>query len=163
AAIEVLRAQVGSGQLKSIKGNAYKEDLKSGKTVATIARAGDVMQINAEAGDQWGFALPAQGAVLWDDVVVIPIGSTHRKNAEAFINFYYDRSVAAQVAAATSFMSPVDIRQPEIGTIPQDVARNQMIFPTEATLATAKTFRTLTQGEEQRYGAQYQTVLLSGS
>jgi hypothetical protein len=38
-----------------------------------------------------------------------------------------------------------------------------MIFPTEATLATAKTFRTLTQGEEQRYGAQYQTVLLSGS
>ena len=27
----------------------------------------------------------------------------------------------------------------------------------------ARTFRTLTQGEEQRYGAQYQTVLLGAS
>ncbi|WP_104094486.1 ABC transporter substrate-binding protein, partial [Terrimesophilobacter mesophilus] len=162
-AVNTLRTQVSSGQVRSIKGNQYKEDLKSGKTIAAIARVGDVMQINAEAGDKWGFAIPEKGGVLWSDVVVIPIGSTHRSNAEDFINFYYDRSNAVKVAAATSFISPVDVRQPEIGTIPQELSRNLMIFPSEATFATTKTFRTLSQGEEQRYGAQYQTVLLAGA
>ena len=161
AAIEVLRSQVASGQLKSIKGNAYKEDLKSGKTIATIARAGDVMQINAEADDQWGFALPAKGGVLWSDDVVIPIGATHKTNAEEFINFYYDPANAVQVAAATNFISPVDIRQLEIDVLDPAIASNRMVFPTPVTFEGAKTFRTLSQGEEQRYGAQYQTVLLS--
>lgn len=162
-AVNTLRDQVSSGQINAIKGNKYKEDLKSGATVAAIARAGDIMQINQEAGDQWGFALPTAGGVLWSDVAVIPVGSTHRSNAEAFINFYYDRENAARVAAATSFISPVDVRQPEIGTIPQELSRNEMIFPSEATFNSTKTFRTLTQGEEQRYGAQYQTVLLGAS
>ncbi|MBX3309605.1 MAG: spermidine/putrescine ABC transporter substrate-binding protein [Cryobacterium sp.] len=162
-AVNTLRDQVSSGQINAIKGNKYKEDLKSGATVAAIARAGDIMQINQEAGDQWGFALPTAGGVLWSDVAVIPVGSTHRSNAEAFINFYYDRENAARVAAATSFISPVDVRQPEIGTIPQELSRNEMIFPSEATFNLTKTFRTLTQGEEQRYGAQYQTVLLGAS
>lgn len=162
-AVNTLRDQVSSGQVNAIKGNKYKEDLKSGATVAAIARAGDIMQINQEAGDQWGFALPTAGGVLWSDVAVIPVGSTHRSNAEAFINFYYDRENAARVAAATSFISPVDVRQPEIGTIPQELSRNEMIFPSEATFNLTKTFRTLTQGEEQRYGAQYQTVLLGAS
>ena len=163
AAVEILRAQVSSGQLSSIKGNKYKEDLKSGATVAAIARAGDIMQINQEAGDQWMFAIPEPGGVLWNDVVVVPVGASHRKNLETFVNFYYDRMNAAQVAAETSFISPVDVRQPELGTIPQDKSRNLMIFPTEATFRTAKTFRTLSQGEEQRYGAQYQTILLGAS
>ncbi|GAA3747451.1 spermidine/putrescine ABC transporter substrate-binding protein [Leifsonia bigeumensis] len=163
AAVETLRAQVVSGQLSSIKGNKYKEDLKSGATIASIARAGDVMQINQEAGDQWEFAVPAAGGVLWSDVVVIPVGSTHRTNVEEFIDFYYDRQNAVEVAAATSFISPVDLRQPEIGTIPEAVARNLMIFPTEAVFATTKVFRTLDQSEEQRFGAQYQTILLGAS
>jgi spermidine/putrescine transport system substrate-binding protein len=163
AAVETLRAQVASGQLRSIKGNKYKEDLKSGATVAAIARAGDIMQINEEAGDQWEFAIPEKGGVLWSDVVVIPIGATHHKNAETFVNFYYDRMNAAQVAAATSFISAVDVRQPEIGTIPQEKSRNLMIFPTEATFKTTRSFRTLSQGEEQRFTAQYQTILLGAS
>ena len=163
AAVEVLRAQVTGGQLRSIKGNKYKEDLVSGATVASIARAGDILQLNQEAGDKWGFAIPSAGGVLWSDVTVIPVGSTHRANAEEFINFYYDRQNAVEVAAATNFVSPVELRQPEIGTIPQDLARNLMIFPTEATFKTTKTFRTLDQAEEQRFGAQYQTILLAAS
>jgi len=163
AAVETLRTQVNNGQLSGIMGNKYKEDLKSGKTIASIARAGDIMQINAEAGDKWGFALPEKGGVLWSDVVVIPSGSSHRSNAEDFINFYYDPEIAVQVAAATDFISPVDIRQLEIDVLDESVASNRMVFPTPVTFESARTFRTLSQGEEQRYGAQYQTVLLGAS
>ncbi len=163
AAVETLRTQLAGGQLSGIKGNKYKEDLVSGVAVAAIARAGDILQLNQEAGDKWGFAIPSAGGVLWSDVAVIPVGSTHRANAEAFIDFYYDRQNAVEVAAATNFISPVELRQPEIGTIPQELSRNLMIFPTAATFATTKTFRTLDQAEEQRLGAQYQTVLLAAS
>ncbi len=162
-AVDSLRTQVTSKQLLDIKGNSYKEDLMSGTIVASIARAGDIMQINAQAGDKWGFAIPSKGGVLWSDVVVIPMGSTHRSNAEDFINFYYDRSHAAQVAAQTGFVSPVDIRPGNMGNIPEDVASNRMIFPDDATFDSVKTFRTLSQSEEQRYGAQYQTILLAAS
>ncbi|MCC6270509.1 MAG: spermidine/putrescine ABC transporter substrate-binding protein [Microbacteriaceae bacterium] len=160
AAVDTLRDQVQRKQVKSIKDNKYKEDLMSGATIATIARAGDIMQINAQAGDQWGFAIPAPGGVLWSDVVVIPTGSTHRSNVEDFINFYYDPVNAVQVAAATNFISPVDIRQLEIDVLDETVSSNRMVFPTPVTFETVRTFRTLTPGEEQRFGAQFQTVLL---
>lgn len=160
AAVETLRSQVGGGQLRSIKGNAYLQDLKSGDTIAAIARTGDIMQINAEAGDQWSFALPTKGGVLWNDTVVIPIGSTHKANAEDFINFYYDPANAVNVAALTNFISPVDIRQLEIDVLDPVIASNRMVFPTPVTFQSVKSFRALTQGEEQRYTAQYQTVLL---
>ncbi len=163
AAVETLRAQLASGQLASIKGNKYKEDLVSGATVAAIARAGDILQLNQEAGDQWDFAIPTAGGVLWSDDVVIPVGSTHRKNAETFIDFYYDPARAVEVAAATNFISPVDIRQLEIDVLDPAVAANRMVFPTPVTFEEAKKFRTLDQGEEQRYTAQYQTILLGAS
>jgi spermidine/putrescine transport system substrate-binding protein len=162
AAVDVLRTQVSNGQVDSIKGNKYLEDLASGATVAGLARAGDVMQLNSEAGaDRWGFALPESGGVLWSDDVVIPIGSTHKTNAEAFVNFYYDPMNAVQVAAATNFISPVDIRQLEIDVLDPSIASNRMVFPTPVTFERARTFRTLSQGEEQRYMAQYQTILLA--
>ncbi len=159
-AVNLLRTQVGNKQLGSIKGNKYKEDLMSGSIIASIARAGDIMQINAQAGDKWGFAVPEKGGVLWSDVAVIPTGSTHRGNAEDFLNFYYDRANAAQVAAQTGFISPVEVSAADMADIPEDRATNQLIFPSEATFGTVKAFRALSQSEEQRYGAQYQTVLL---
>lgn len=160
AAVSVLAKQVADGQVKSIKGKKYKEDLKSGATVAAIARADDIMQINQEAGDQWAFALPGAGGVLSNDSVVIPIGSAHRKNVEDFVNFYLSPANAVKVVEATNSISPVDIRQSELSSIPASVSSDQLLFPSEATLAATRTFRTLSQGEEQRYAAQYQTVLL---
>ncbi|MEO7146617.1 MAG: spermidine/putrescine ABC transporter substrate-binding protein [Terrimesophilobacter sp.] len=160
AAVTVLAQQVAAGQVKSIKGKKYKDDLKSGATVAAIARADDIMQINEEAGDHWEFALPSAGGVLSSDSVVIPIGSAHRANAEDFVNFYLSPANAVKVVEATNVISPVDIHQPELGSIPASVSRDPLLFPSEALLKTTRTFRTLSQGEEQRYGAQYQTVLL---
>lgn len=163
AAVSTLRDQVTNKQVRSIKGNKYKEDLLSGDTVATIARAGDIMQINAQAGDQWGFAIPESGGVLWSDVVVIPTGSSHRSNAEEFINFYYEPANAVRVAGETHFISPVEISEQEKEVLDETVADNRMIFPTPVTFEKVKSFRTLTQGEEQRYSAEFQTILLGSS
>ncbi len=55
---------------------------KSGDTLAAICWSGDITQLNAEAGDNWEFALPEAGGTLWSDNFVIPIGSPRKANAE---------------------------------------------------------------------------------
>ncbi len=163
AAVEVLRGHVASGQVGAVQGANYTDDLKSGKTLATFARSADILRLNQEAGDQWGFALPSAGGVLWTQDLVIPIGSQRKTHVENFVNFYFDPSIAVQVAAGTNYVSPVDIRELESSSLDAEVAHNRMVFPTPITLEDAKTFRYLQSAEEQRYVSQFQTVLLAAS
>lgn len=160
AAIDVLQKQVDDGQIRNIKGNSYKEDLINGDTLAAIVWSGDVTQLNFEAGEHWDFAIPSKGGTLWNDNFVVPIGSEHKKNAEALINYYYDPEVAAQVAAYVNYIPPVVGTKEAMIAIDPELADNQLIFPSDATLANSHVFRSLSAGEEQKYGGQFQAILL---
>lgn len=160
AAIRFFQNQVATGQVASVKGNAYQDDLKSRKIIAAIAKSGDILQINQEAGPHWGFAVPDRGGVLSTDHVLIPVGSRHKANVEDFINFYYLPENALHVALETNFISPVELEAVDSSSIDPEVIDNELIFPTPATFETTKSFRSLTQAEEQRYLIQYQSVLL---
>ncbi|MBX3067746.1 MAG: spermidine/putrescine ABC transporter substrate-binding protein [Cryobacterium sp.] len=160
AAIDVLQKQVTDGQIRNIKGNSYKEDLVNGDTLAAIVWSGDITQLNAENGEHWEFAVPSKGGTLWNDNFLIPIGSEHKKNAEALINYYYDPEVAAMVAAWVNYIPPVVGTKEAMMAIDPDLANNQLIFPSDATLENTHVFRTLTAAEEQKYGTQFQAILL---
>ncbi|WP_349904171.1 ABC transporter substrate-binding protein [Parafrigoribacterium humi] len=160
AAIDVLQKQVDDGQIRNIKGNSYKEDLQNGDTLAAIVWSGDITQLNAEAGDHWAFAMPDKGGTLWNDNFLIPIGATHKKNAEKLINYYYDPEVAAQVAAYVNYIPPVVGTKEAMMKLDPDLADNQLIFPDDKTLSNAHVFRSLTSAEEQKYGTQFQAILL---
>jgi spermidine/putrescine transport system substrate-binding protein len=159
-AIEVLRKQVDDGQVRNIKGNSYLEDLKSEDTLAAICWSGDITVINAEAGDKWEFVLPTAGGTLWNDNFLVPIGSTRKANAEALINYYYEPEVAAEVAAWVNFITPVVGAKEAAIAIDPELAENQLIFPNEETLSNAFVFRSLDGAEEQRYQAEFQSILL---
>ncbi len=160
AAIQTLKKQVDDGQIRNIKGNSYTEDLKNGDTLAAIVWSGDITILNAEAGDHWEFALPDKGGTLWNDNFIVPIGSAHKANAEKLINYYYEPEVAAAVAAYVNYITPVVGAQEAMAAVDPDLVDNQLIFPSEATLANAHIFRTLTSAEEQKYSPQFQSVLL---
>jgi len=160
AAIDVLKKQVSDGQVRNIKGNSYKEDLINGDTLAAIVWSGDIVQLNAENGDKWDFVVPEKGGTLWNDNFVVPIGSTHKKNVEELINYYYDPAVAAEVAAYVNYITPVAGAKEAAMAIDPELANNQLIFPDDATLAKAHVFRTLTGAEEQKYDAAFQSILL---
>lgn len=161
AAVDTLRQQVTGGQISAIKGNQYLDDLKAGATVAAFGRSADILRLNEEAGDQWAFAIPASGGVLWTQDIVIPIGSQRRTNVENFVNYYLDPTIAVEVAAKTHFVSPVEIRTEVADTLPPEISGDVTVFPSAVTLQSAKTFRHLSQSEEQKLMAQYQTVLLA--
>jgi spermidine/putrescine transport system substrate-binding protein len=159
-AIEILREQVENGQVRNIKGNSYLEDLKSEDTLAAICWSGDITVINAEAGDKWEFAIPTAGGTLWNDNFLVPIGSPRKANAEALMNYYYEPEVAAEVAAWVNYITPVVGAQEAAAAIDPELAENQLIFPNEETLSQAHIFRTLSGAEEQKYQAEFQSILL---
>lgn len=159
AGIDELQKQVSSGQIRSVKGNSYKEDLISGDALAVIGWSGDITQINFENDDKWQFALPESGGTLWADNMLVPIGSPHKKNAETLMNYYYDPKVAAEVAAYVNYICPVAGAQAEMEKLDPELAKNKFIFPDEPFLAQAKKFRTLTPQEETKYVSAFQTVL----
>jgi spermidine/putrescine transport system substrate-binding protein len=159
-AIDKLTKEVSDGQIRNIKGNSYLNDLKSGDTLAAICWSGDITQLNAEAGDNWQFAIPEAGGTLWSDNFVIPIGSTRKANAEKLIDYYYEPEVAAEVAAWVNYITPVQGAKEAAAKIDPKLAENQLIFPDEETLSKVKIFRTLTPAEEQKYQAAFQKVIL---
>ena len=159
-AIDTLTKEVNDGQIRNIKGNSYLNDLKSGDTLAAICWSGDITQLNAEAGDNWEFAIPEAGGTLWSDNFVIPIGSPRKANAEKLIDYYYQPEVAAEVAAWVNYITPVQGAKEAAVKIDPELADNQLIFPNEETLSKVKIFRSLSPAEEQKYQTAFQKVIL---
>lgn len=158
-ALDVLEAQIASGQIRQVKGNSYAEDLVSGDALAVICWSGDITMLNFENGDKWEFVLPEAGGTLWSDNMMVPVGSRHQKNAETLMNYYYDPVVAAEVAAYVNYISPVVGAREAMEQFDPSLVDNQLIFPSEETLARAHVFRSLTAEEETRYSDAFQRVI----
>jgi spermidine/putrescine transport system substrate-binding protein len=161
AAVEFIAAQVSSGQIFNIKGNSYGEDLTNGNIIVALAWSGDTTILNAEVGeDRFGFVVPDTGATISSDSFVVPMGSSHKKNAEALINYYYDPVNAAELAAYVNYVTPVVGAKEEMLKTDPALAENPLIFPSEEFLANVFAFRALTGQEEQRFATAWQNVLL---
>jgi spermidine/putrescine transport system substrate-binding protein len=159
--LEVFKTQLDNGQIRSVKGNSYLEDLKNGDAIAVIAWSGDILMANFESEQQepYEFALPEAGGTLWSDNLLIPVGSPHKKNAEILMNYYYDPVVAAEVAAYVNYICPVKGAREEVTRFDPSLADSPYIFPTDEDLAKVKVFRTLTPQEENDFSAKFQSVL----
>lgn len=161
AALDVFRDKVTSGQIGAVRGNSYTQDLINGDAVAGIVWSGDVTLVNGELGsDLFEFAIPESGGTLWNDNLMIPIGSPRKKNAETLINYYYEPEVAAEVALWVNYITPVVGAKEAAEAIDPEAAENQLIFPNEETLSQVKTFRPLTGAEEQSFSTAFQAVLV---
>ena len=149
AAIEKIQKAVDSGQIRKFTGNEYAPDLAKGNIAACVAWSGDVIQLQAK-NDKIKYVIPDAGAMLWSDNMEIPNNAKHKKNAEAWINYYYDPKVAAQVAAYVNYICPVDGAQEEAAKIDPALANNPLIFPDAATLAKAHIFAGLDEATEKK-------------
>jgi spermidine/putrescine transport system substrate-binding protein len=79
---EVSKRIADQGYIRRIKGNSYMEDLKSGNAIAGIVWSGDLFILRAETeNENWEFVIPESGGTLWSDNMMVPITSTHRRNA----------------------------------------------------------------------------------
>ncbi|MGP5599058.1 ABC transporter substrate-binding protein [Glutamicibacter arilaitensis] len=159
SALEVLEKNIGNGMIRQVKGNSYKQDLISGDAIAGLAYSGDITQLNFEEGNKWEFALPERGGLLWSDNFMVPMGATHKTNAEKLMDFYYQPDVAAEVAAYVNYLCPVDGAQEQMEKIAPELVSDPLIFPTQDFLKRATTERELSVEEETDFQNQFQEVI----
>jgi len=104
------------------------------------------------------FVVPEEGLSLWSDNMLVPNRATHKANAEALMNYYYDPAVAAQLAAWVNYICPVKGAQDEMTKLDPKLADNPLIFPDDTMLSNAYTMRALSEQEEQNFQTQFAQV-----
>jgi spermidine/putrescine transport system substrate-binding protein len=154
AAIAVLQEQVDSGQIRQVTGNDYKTAMANGEVAAAIAWSGDMLNDT----ETYGFAIPESGGTLWTDNMIIPIGATHKKNAEKWMDFYFDPINAARVAAYVNYICPVEGAQEAMADVDPSMVDNPAIFPDADTLAKVQTFMSLSDVQQSNFEQQFQSL-----
>jgi spermidine/putrescine transport system substrate-binding protein len=158
AATERLKQAVDSGQIRAFTGNEYAQDLAKGNVVACEAWSGDVIQLQFENPDI-KFVAPEEGLSIWSDNMLVPNKASHKANAEALMNYYYEPQVAAELAAWVNYICPVSGAQDAMTKIDPELAENPLIFPDDELLKNTYAMKALDQKTEQKYQKQFASVI----
>ena len=149
-AIAMLQEAKDSGQIRAFTGNEYIESLKKGDLVACLAWSGDVIAMQADRPEMT-WSPPQAGVMQWADNMLIPNKCQHKKNAELVMNYYYDPKVAAQLAAWVNYICPVTGAQEAMQAIDPELAKNPLIFPTDADRKNFHSFKSLNDDDTAKY------------
>jgi spermidine/putrescine transport system substrate-binding protein len=125
-AIDFLRQQSESGQIRRFADQSYTEDMTAGNAVAAIGWSGDASLIGRE-GVEW--RKPTDGCDTFFDQYVIPVGAPNTAAALAFIDYAYRPQVAADIAAYVNYVTPVDGVKEILRKRDPELANNELIFP----------------------------------
>lgn len=147
-----------SGQLRRFTGNDYAPDLAQGNIAACFAWAGDVVQLNKD-NPKIKFFIPDTGAVLLEDVLMIPKDAKNTVGATKLINYYYEPEVAAQVAAYVNAFCPVDGAQEAMKKIDPGLVDNQLIFPDKKSQEQMHGYMPLDAEQAQKYQAEFERTI----
>jgi len=157
-AIDRIRAAADSGQIRRFTGNDYASDLTNGNASAVMGWSGDAVQLQADNKNiEW--RMPTEGCMLWSDNMVIPVGAPNPTAAEAFMNYVYDPSVAARIAAYVNYVSPVSGVKEVLARTDPATADNPLIFPSAVFTRDCSTQPRLSGARQQRITRRFNAVL----
>jgi spermidine/putrescine transport system substrate-binding protein len=159
-ALAEIKTAVDTELVRQLQGNSYVDSMASGDVIVAMAWSGDVQGLlvpDQKDTQDFQWALPKEGGMLWTDNMVIPKGAENKGQAELWINFYYDPTNAAAVEAWVNYVCPVKGAQ-EILKDDPDLAQNPLIFPTADMVARLHQFKALDATEEQAWSAAFASV-----
>jgi len=148
--------------VRQLTGNSYVDIMASGDAIVAMAWSGDVLGLlvpDQKKDQDFQFAVAKEGGMLWTDNMCLPKGVKNKKQAEAWINFYYDPKNAAPVEAYVNYVCPVKGAAEELKAKDPDIANNPLIFPPEDVVARLHQFRALDATEEKDWSEAFSKVL----
>jgi spermidine/putrescine transport system substrate-binding protein len=151
AALAEVDKAVKAGVVRQVTGNSYVEDMAGGSVVLSMAWSGDVLSLlvpDQKADQDFQWALPKEGGMLWTDNMVIPKGSPNKAQAERWIDFYYEPTNAATIEAWVNYVCPVAGAKEVMVELDAEIANNPLIFPPDDWVARLHQFRATTAEEE---------------
>lgn len=127
--------------LEDIDPSSIVPALKSGQVVLAMGWADDVVASQVEGLDV-GFILPKEGALTWQDTLVIPSTTANKKMAQQFLDYVLRPEIAARIAeannfavtnqAARSLINPGRLNDVVIYPTAQDLKNAEPILPLSA-------------------------------
>jgi spermidine/putrescine transport system substrate-binding protein len=150
----------------------YVGPLKSGDLWASMAWSGDIFQANASGADL-EFVVPDEGAMIWTDNMCMPRYAEHPRDAMTYMDFVYNVDIAAALADAINYITPVpavqQVFQQEAKSATnaddkayyQSLADSPMIFPNASDLKKLHRYRVLTPAELQVWNNLFQPIYQS--
>jgi spermidine/putrescine transport system substrate-binding protein len=148
AAIDKISQESSKQQIRQFTGNDYTKGFASGDLWVVVAYSGDAVQLTAD-NPNLEFVIPEEGAVIWTDNMLLPQRPPHPYTAELMMNHVYDPVVAARIAAAVTYVTPVKGAKEELAKTDPEAAENPLIFQTDEDLAKLKPYPTLSLEEER--------------
>jgi spermidine/putrescine transport system substrate-binding protein len=131
-AISTIKKAVDSGQIRGFYGNDYSSALSRSDLVATMAWSGDIVQLQADNPHlKWN--LPDTGGDIWTDNMLIPKGG-NVYTASVYMNWVYSPKIAAEIEDYVNYICPVLGAKAVLLKQDPAIAKNTLIFPTDAML-----------------------------
>jgi spermidine/putrescine transport system substrate-binding protein len=152
-AFEKLEKAKADGQIRQFTGNDYMDDLDTGNFAACVAWSGDVVQLSRD-NPSVRYIIPEEGATSWYDTMIWMKGSEQSDSVAEWINYVYDPTNAAKIAAEVGYISPVEGVRDELVKMGGDaamMAESTILFPTENEKKRLRTFASLSEEEEAKF------------
>jgi spermidine/putrescine transport system substrate-binding protein len=158
-----LKEQRDQGIVRKYYDQDYIKALSSGDIWLTMAWSGDVFQQNLSEHTNLKFVIPAEGATIWTDNMMIPKTAANPVDAIMLMDFFYDPDIAASLAEYINYVTPVPAAQQVIQSAAaqakgadqktlQEVATSELVFPTAQDYAKLKHYRAFKDNaEKQQY------------
>jgi spermidine/putrescine transport system substrate-binding protein len=109
----------------------YVDALGRRDILIALAYSGDIFQLNNLGDPDLRFVVPAEGAMLWTDNLLIPANAAHPLDALTYMNFVYRPQIAAMIANWVWYICPVPAAKPIVASDLGNpaVARSPLVFP----------------------------------
>jgi putrescine transport system substrate-binding protein len=122
------------------------DDLAGGEACLVLSFSGDVLQAQARAAKAGNeairYAIPAEGTMIWFDMMGIPADAPNPDAAHAFIDFVLDPEVMAGI---TNFVQYGNAVPASLAHVDAEVRENPLVFPTPEMRAKMFTVRPASQ------------------
>ena len=109
----------------------YINDLANGDICIAFGWSGDILQaaqraVEANNGVQIRYSIPREGALMWFDMLAIPVDARHPENAHRFIDYLLRPDVIAEVS---DYVKYANANTAATGLLPPAIRRNPGIYP----------------------------------
>jgi spermidine/putrescine transport system substrate-binding protein len=131
------------------------DKMENGEAAVAPYYAGDAIQMMQD-NKNLAFAVPKEGTNLFVDAMVIPKGSTHKADAEAYINYLCSAGAGVKNCKATGYSTPMTTT---FAKLPSSVKNNKYEYPDDAVLKNTEIYTNLPQGTLDLYDSLWTQIV----
>ncbi len=122
--------------IQKFHSSEYINALANGEICVALGWSGDVLQARdraaeADNGVEIAYNAPSEGALMWFDMMTIPVDAPNPAGAHKFLDFILD---AENMAAASNYVYYANGNKASQEFLVEDVIGDTAIYPDEATL-----------------------------